>query len=384
MLLVNSSVDLTIKGIPRPNIPILVDYEMKVVVPVFQFIIYQSIENGSVSSHKTIKNYSNALYDYFSFLEANSLDWEPTSNRSQVSNISLYRNWSASLDGKASLKPSTINSRLAVIKSFYEFCHDRRMIDSLPWTSVLRTSSHDNSGFMRHTRTGTKVESTDLRLKQFKEPPKILNLNQAKQLIESISNKTLLLMVKLSITTGLRRDEISSFQRDCIFKPSADQIGNRLAVDLTPSRGKQRTKGSRPRTIYIPAPLMLELHEYIRWGEGVKRHSKSIGNDSNKLFLTTDGKEYSESALNTLLAKLTATGKINFKVFPHMLRHTFATVELYAESQTKDMAHALAWVRDRLGHSSIQTTMVYIHCIEQLEDHEVHQYQKELLELAIS
>ncbi|MEE8057239.1 MAG: hypothetical protein V3T17_05315 [Pseudomonadales bacterium] len=46
------------------------------------------------------------------------------------------------------------------------------------------------------------------------------------------------------------------------------------------------------------------------------------------------------------------------------------------------MAYALAWVCDRLGHSSIQTTMVYIHCIEQLEDHEIHQYQRELMELA--
>ena len=86
--------------------------------------------------------------------------------------------------------------------------------------------------------------------------------------------------------------------------------------------------------------------------------------------------------MGALLNKLYKNNHISFAVTPHMLRHTFATFELYAESSTKDMAQALSWVRDRLGHSSIQTTMVYIHCIEQLADHELHQYQNELLMMA--
>ena len=145
---------------------------------------------------------------------------------------------------------------------------------------------------------------------------------------------------------------IVTFQRKWVYKPSQTQMNLRLPLTITPSPDGQRTKGSRPRTIYIPAPLMLDLYDYMQWGEGVKRHSISAGNDQNKLFLSTSGGEYSETSLNTLLNKLKLSGRIDLKVTPHMLRHTYATVELYAESKVKDMANALAWVRDRLGHSS--------------------------------
>ncbi|KAF7961410.1 hypothetical protein AWV80_00185 [Cupriavidus sp. UYMU48A] len=58
-----------------------------------------------------------------------------------------------------------------------------------------------------------------------------------------------------------------------------------------------------------------------------------------------------------------------------MLRHTFATLELYHHSQRLPIAQALAWVRDRLGHTSVHTTSVYLHCIETLDDLELTAYQ---------
>jgi len=61
-----------------------------------------------------------------------------------------------------------------------------------------------------------------------------------------------------------------------------------------------------------------------------------------------------------------------------MLRHTFATFELYAESQRRNLASALAWVRDRLGHSSINVTTVYVHCLDMLGEHDLNQYQNEI------
>ena len=357
---------------------------MMVVEPVLKFIVYQSIQNGRVGSDKTIRSYVNSLYDFFSFLEANNLQWDKSFDRINPNDISvvvLYRNWSLSLKGEASIKRSTINTRLAAIKQFYEFCQKKGMIESLPWEYTLRVNPSNSQDFMRHTRTNQSIDSSDLKLKTFKQTPKVLNVHQAKTLISSLTNQTLMLMVKLALTTGLRREEIVTLQRNIIFKPDIDRLNRRLSVDLIPSNDGQKTKGNRPRTIYIPAPLMLELFEYLQWGEGVKRHKLCSGSDKTKVFISSAGKHYSETSLNTLLSKHKSSGKIDFDVTPHMLRHTFATIELYAESQTKDMAQALAWVRDRLGHSSIQTTMIYIHCIEQLEHHEIHQYQRELMEI---
>ena len=67
------------------------------------------------------------------------------------------------------------------------------------------------------------------------------------------------------------------------------------------------------------------------------------------------------------------------------MRHTFATMELYYESERVDrhgrkkgLGHALAWVQKRLGHSSLQSVSIYVHCLDQLDNCELNMYQQEL------
>jgi integrase len=72
---------------------------------------------------------------------------------------------------------------------------------------------------------------------------------------------------------------------------------------------------------------------------------------------------------------------LDFRVTPHMLRHTFATFELYGESQNRNLGYALAWVRDRLGHASIWTTTAYVHCLDMLGEKHLNRYEQEIDEL---
>lgn len=383
MQLISSTDDFVINGMSYSGIPLLVDSEMQIVEPVLGFIVKRCIERGGVGSYKTIRSYAKALYDYFSFLEANDLDWVPSKRKQKyaVSVIAQYRDWSASLSGSNSLKRSTINVRLSVIKSFYEFCLDAQLVDCLPWQPVLKQAFHDAGSFLGHTKARSKQDSSALMFKTFNSPPKILTVDQVEELLKVDTTETLKMMIKLALAAGLRRDEILSFQRSSVFEPSAQQLTKRIPIDLYPQPGGQRTKGSRARTVYVPGPLLRELYDYAVWSEGADRVKKATEADSKYMFLTNAGKEFSENGFNTLLSKLTHSGKISFKVTPHSLRHTYATLELYAESRTKDIAQALAWVRDRLGHSSITTTMVYLHCMDHVAEKAIHQYQKELMEL---
>jgi site-specific recombinase XerD len=66
-----------------------------------------------------------------------------------------------------------------------------------------------------------------------------------------------------------------------------------------------------------------------------------------------------------------------------MLRHTFATLELFAESQRKNLGAALAWVRDRMGHSSIATTTIYVHCLDMYGEQDLNMYQEAIDTLGI-
>ena len=105
MQLITSSNEFTFKGIPYPGMPILIDNDCEIVKPAFQFIVYLTIQDARVQSHRTINNYASALYDYFSFIEANQLSWdEPYLNDAEnfsVSVLALYRNWSQTLKDKS-------------------------------------------------------------------------------------------------------------------------------------------------------------------------------------------------------------------------------------------------------------------------------------------
>tara|TARA_R110002124_G_scaffold147630_1_gene312943 strand:- start:13378 stop:14562 length:1185 start_codon:yes stop_codon:yes gene_type:complete len=388
--IINTDQNFTVLNLEYSGVPILVNDQMEIVKPVFRFLIYLVIQDGRIQSMKTIRSYASTLYDYFSFLEANDLHWnEPYLNDSQnfsISAVALYRNWSRSLlkkNGLRTVSDSTINLRLSVLKRFYSYCYDSGLIGYEPWETLFKIESEKMPSFLRHTRGQRVIRSNDLVLKTFKLPPKLLSLDQCKTLIHAIDNKELKLMTKLILSTGLRKDEVISFEKSSLFEPNMFEPNRRIPINLIPKNEGQRTKGSKPRRVFISVPLMKELWDYINFGEGVTRakiFEKRYGYNSPFVFLNRFGKTYSETSLNNSYRKLYtgSDNKIDFKVSPHMLRHTYATIELYAESQRTNIVAALAWVKERLGHSSLATTSVYIHCIELMQEHELSIYQQEL------
>ncbi|MNL32922.1 site-specific tyrosine recombinase XerS [compost metagenome] len=61
-----------------------------------------------------------------------------------------------------------------------------------------------------------------------------------------------------------------------------------------------------------------------------------------------------------------------------MLRHTYATHTLVALQRNGSNLEPLVFVQRQLGHSSIQTTMVYLHLVNELADNAVLAYDDEL------
>ena len=98
------------------------------------------------------------------------------------------------------------------------------------------------------------------------------------------------------------------------------------------------------RTILIPAKLCRRLLKYAA--------KNKIA--SGELFLTRSGKSMSRGQIWAEMKGLCAeAGIAATKVFPHNLRHLFATA-FYRVS--KDIAR----LADVLGHSSIETTRIYL------------------------
>jgi len=386
MRLLFTDSSFVIDGTQSPDIPFLIDLDCELVDDANDYLLYVAVERGGTRSPKTWRNHGEAIYDYFSWLDANNRKWdEPartvTAGR-RITPLASYRNWSLSLvseaTGRKRLKPSTINQRLTCLIGFYKWAKNRGLISEIPWDADVRRVPEGHASFLRHTHGSSYVDKDDIRLKVFKEPPKLLSLDQSKLLLSGCQSKTLWLMTLLMLQTGLRNEECRTFPRTYVLDPAGLNPKKRIRLDLNPA--DMEIKNSKPRSVFITWHLMRELFEYISLGEGAMRanlrrraHKKPLG----PIFLNKFGEPFSEKALNNSFRYLWQTSKaIPFRVTPHMLRHTFATLELFHQSTRMPTAQALAWVRDRLGHSSLQTTSVYLHCIELMDDRELNQYQE--------
>ena len=98
------------------------------------------------------------------------------------------------------------------------------------------------------------------------------------------------------------------------------------------------------RTILIPAKLCRKLLKYAQ-------KQKTV---SGEIFLTRNGTPLSRSQIWAEMKALCQSAGVEpAKVFPHNLRHLFATAFYRA---CKDIVH----LADVLGHSSIETTRIYL------------------------
>lgn len=66
------------------------------------------------------------------------------------------------------------------------------------------------------------------------------------------------------------------------------------------------------------------------------------------------GQQYSATSISKIVTRAAEKAGIKKKVHPHSLRHTFATHMLEAGSNLK-------LIQKLLGHSSLKSTMVYLH-----------------------
>jgi len=94
------------------------------------------------------------------------------------------------------------------------------------------------------------------------------------------------------------------------------------------------------------------------------------------LVLTAYGSEMARTSVVGLFGELSKS--VGFPVTAHMLRHTYATYTLWRLRQSSHQGDPLLYVRDRLGHSSVATTAVYLHLINQLDTNLVLQHEDEI------
>ena len=198
--------------------------------------------------------------------------------------------------------PATVNAALASLNAFFKFAG---------WEECI-------------------VKALRLQRRVFRDPNRELTRNEYDHLVSTAyeSGKTRLgLLMGTICATGIRVSEVK------YITVEAAQYG-RTEISL---KGKIRT-------IMLPGKLCRKLLKYARKQKIV----------SGEIFLTRNGKGLSRRQIWAEMKTVCkAAGVEPSKVFPHNLRHLFATV-FYR------VCRDIVKLADMLGHSSVETTRIYL------------------------
>lgn len=135
------------------------------------------------------------------------------------------------------------------------------------------------------------------------------------------------LIIQTLCSTGIRVSELKYITAEAVYSGSA----------TVSCKGKTRT-------VFIVSKLRKLILPYLK-KQGIK---------SGCVFVTRNGKPLDRSNIWREMKKLCLTAGVNSaKVFPHNLRHLFARMFYELEKDIVKLA-------DVLGHSSINTTRIYI------------------------
>ncbi|MBU4056230.1 MAG: tyrosine-type recombinase/integrase [Proteobacteria bacterium] len=168
--------------------------------------------------------------------------------------------------------------------------------------------------------------------------PEVLTDDERAALLEAPSTRyptglRNLCMLRVMLDAGLRVGELVNLE----------------PRDINMTSGKlhvHQGKGGKDRVLWLGED---DIELIGRWLE-VRPRGK-------KLFTTLKGGPLDTRYIRAMVERVAARAGINRRIHPHLLRHSFAT-DLLRDTGRLDL------VQKALGHSSIQTTSIYLHLVD--------------------
>jgi integrase/recombinase XerD len=209
---------------------------------------------------------------------------------------------------------SSVSRKVAVIKSFYHYLFERKLIDADPTAMV----------------GSPKVE---------KRLPQVLSSDEIERLLAApIQNTTPKglrdrAMLELLFASGMRVSELTAL--------------NVTDINLEQGTVHCAGRGAKRRVLPIPERVVDILAQYIARGR-----STLARDDQAALFVNPHGERLTRQGLWLIIKEYVKEADIRTPVTPHTMRHSFAVHLLHKGED-------VATVQRLLGHANKATTQMY-------------------------
>lgn len=262
------------------------------------------------------------IEDFLSFLEFQLRNSKQTINRKLSALKSLF-NYLQNIAETTELKPYLQRNVMARIE-FNDIKEDQETIANRMEGKILRGDEYEQ--FRQFVAYDYGQEN--------KNNKKVFNFHK-----KNFERDTAI--ISLILGSGLRLSEVVGLDLD--------------DIDWKNSRVRVIRKGNKEQYVYFSEQAMLDLKQYIE----IRVQKYTVAKDNKALFIASSmgpkgkSRRLTERSIEKIVEKYAvAFGKPELSV--HKLRHSFAT-RYHLENND------VPKLRRQLGHSSIQTTMIYTH-----------------------
>lgn len=269
------------------------------------FLIYLKDEKNL--SNNTLESYGRDLRQFGEFLNEKGRASYIDVNKTTIITYLLY----LQKKGRAT---STISRNLASIRALYQYLLNKGLVENDPTISLESPKSE-------------------------KKLPCVLSLSEVERLISQPNENSAMgsrdkTMLELLYATGIRVSELVRL----------DICDVELELDFIKCRGTN----SKERIIPIGTMAKKALLKY-----STEYRDMLAKDDEKALFVNYYGKRLTRQGFWKIIKRYTKEAKINKKITPHTLRHSFATHLIQNGADLKS-------VQEMLGHSDISTTQIYM------------------------
>ncbi len=275
-----------------------------------EFLTYLAVERGA--SPHTSSAYRRDLGEYAVTLRDRGVTEPGAVTRDDVTaHIAILR--------ARGLAPSSVERKLAAIKSFHRFC----------------------------VREGICAEQPTARIPLPKVPerlPDVISIEDAERLLSQPFPAG---------PAGLRDRAMLETLYGCGLRASEATGLDVEHLDLDGGFLRVFGKGSKERIVPIGGAAERSLREYLVHGRPFLRAKKAtLRQDPSAVFLNQRGQRLSRQAVFGIVR--TYGGRAGLELHPHSLRHSFATHMLEGGADLRSL-------QEMLGHADISTTQIYTH-----------------------